>query len=126
MSKTSLQYQVLKQGGLLTKVSVPQPAPGPNEICIRPRAIALNPLDWKIRAFGIMVESWPVVLGVDAAGIIDSVGESVKNFTIGDEVFSLCGLDNRAGAFQEIITVPSYFVAKKPTSLSFEEAASLP
>jgi NADPH:quinone reductase-like Zn-dependent oxidoreductase len=73
-----------------------------------------------------MVQSWPAVLGFDAAGIIDSVGESVKDFKSGDEVFSLCGMDTRAGAFQEIITVPSYSVARKPASLTFEEAASLP
>jgi NADPH:quinone reductase-like Zn-dependent oxidoreductase len=85
MSKTSLQYQVLKQGGPLTKVSVPYPTPGPSEICIRPKAIALNPLDWKRRDYGVMVESWPVVLGIDAAGIVDSVGESVKDVKAGDE-----------------------------------------
>jgi NADPH:quinone reductase-like Zn-dependent oxidoreductase len=126
MLKTSLQYQVIAQGGRLTKVSVPHPTPSPNEICIRARAIALNPLDWKSRGFGVMVASWPAVLGCDAAGIIDSVGESVIDFKAGDEVFSFCGMDNRAGAFQEIITVPTHFVAKKPASLTFEEAASLP
>jgi NADPH:quinone reductase-like Zn-dependent oxidoreductase len=126
MSKTSLQYQISKQGGRFTEVSVPCPTPGPNEICIRTRAVALNPLDWKSRAFGVMVQSWPAVFGIDAAGVIDSVGESIKDFKRGDEVFSHCGLSNRAGAFQEIITVPSHFVAKKPTSLTFEEAASLP
>jgi len=126
MSKTSLQYQIPKQGGSFTDVSVPHPTPGPDEICIRTRAVALNPLDWKSRAFGVMVQSWPAVLGVDAAGVIDSVGESVKDFEPGDEVFTLCGMGNRAGAFQEIITVPSHLVAKKPVSLTFEEAASLP
>ncbi|KAE9366305.1 GroES-like protein [Stipitochalara longipes BDJ] len=126
MSKTSVQYQVLEKGGPLTKVIVPYPTPGPSEICIRPKAVALNPLDWKSLLYGVMVESWPAVLGIDAAGIVDSVGESVKDFKAGDEVFSLCGLDNRKGAFQEVITVPSHFVAKKPASFTFEEAASLP
>jgi NADPH:quinone reductase-like Zn-dependent oxidoreductase len=126
MSKTSLQYQLPKQGATFTKVSIPHPTPGPDEICIRTKAIALNGLDWKAHNFGVMVQSWPAVLGFDAAGIIDSVGESVKDFKSGDEVFGLCGMDTRAGAFQEIITVPSYCVAKKPASLTFEEAASLP
>ena len=126
MSKTSLQYQLTKQGGSFTKVPVSYPTPGPNEICIRTKAIGLNPLDWKARNFGVMIQSWPTVLGVDAAGIIDSVGESVKDFKPGDEVFTLCGMSNPAGAFQEVITVPSNLAAKKPASLSFEEAASLP
>lgn len=95
-------------------------------MCIRPKAVAMNPLDWKRQKFGVMVESWPIVLGIDAAGIVDSVGESVKDFKPGDEAFCLCGMEMQQGAFQEIITVPSHFVAKKPISLTFEEAASLP
>ncbi|MCJ1319764.1 hypothetical protein MMC15_005100 [Xylographa vitiligo] len=126
MSKTSLQCQILKLGGPFTQASVPYPAPAPDEICIRTRAVALNSLDWKSRAFGIMVQSWPTVLGVHVASVIDSVGESIKDFQHGDEIFSLYGMGIRAGAFQEIITVPSNLVAKKPASLSFEEAASLP
>lgn len=126
VSETSLQFQVSKAGGSFTKASILRPAPGPEEVCIRNKAIALNPLDWRNRAFGIMVQSWPAVISVDAAGIVESVSESVKDFRPGDEVFCLCGMGSRAGAFQEIITVPSHLVAKKPASLTFEEAASLP
>lgn len=74
----------------------------------------------------MMVDSWPVVLGVEAAGVVDAVGELVKDFRPGDEVFSLAGPSNPAGAFQEMITVPSHLAAKKPASLTFEEAASIP
>lgn len=126
MSKTSFQYQLSKPGEALSKVSVPLPVPGSEEICIRAKAVALNPVDWKNRAFGVTLQSWPTVLGVDAAGIIDSVGELVKDFKAGDEVFCICGMSNRAGAFQEIITVSSNLAAKKPASWTFEEAASLP
>lgn len=126
MSKTSLQLQIPQKGESFVKVPVPHPTPGPEEICIRTKAVGLNGLDWKSRAFGIMVQSWPAVLGVDAAGIIDSVGEAVNDFKPGDEVFSLCGMGMRAGAFQEIITVPAHLAAKKPAALTFEEAASLP
>jgi len=124
MSQTSVQYQLPEKGGQLTRVSVPYPTPGPNEICIRPKAVALNGLDWKNRAFGVTVQSWPVVLGLDAAGIIDAVGESITDFEVGNDVFNLCPMNN--GAFQEVIMVPSHFVAKKPSFLTFEEAASLP
>ena len=126
MSKTSAQYQVPAVGGSLTKVDVAKPVPEAHEICIRPKAVALNPIDWKSRDYGVMVQSWPAVLGSDVAGVVESVGEAVKDFKAGDEVLALGGMGNRAGAFQEIITIPSLLAAKKPTSLSFEEAASLP
>ena len=126
MAKTSMQYQLPQTGASFSKVTVPHPTPGAHEICIRTRAVALNPVDNKIRALGLAVQSWPAVIGIDAAGIIDSIGDSVKDFKSRDEVFSLCGLGNRASAFQEIVTVPSHYVAKQPASLTtFEEAASL-
>ena len=126
MSKTSVQSQLLEKGGAFAKASVPLPTPAADEICIRIKAIGLNPLDWKARAFGVMIQAWPTVLGVDCSGIVESVGSSVTAFQPGDEVFSLCGMSNRAGAFQEVVAVPSHQAAKKPSSLSFEEAASLP
>lgn len=126
MSKQSLQYQLPEKGGQFTLVQVNTPAPGPNEISIRTKAIGLNGIDWKSRAFGIMIQQWPAVLGVDAAGIVEAVGDEVKDFQAGDEVFCLAGMDSRGGAFQEILTVPAYFVAKKPANLTMEQAASLP
>ncbi|KAF4630467.1 hypothetical protein G7Y89_g7671 [Cudoniella acicularis] len=129
MSKTSLQYQLSQKGGHFAIVSIPRPTPGPNEICIRMKAVALNPVDWKNRAMGITIQSWPTVLGHDGAGVVDSVGDSVKDFKVGDEVFALCGTDkgegDRAAAFQEIAMVPSHYAAKKPAFLTFEEASSL-
>ena len=122
----SIQYQLPEKGASLAKATVPRPTPGADEVCFRTKAIGLNPLDWKIRVSGIMVQSWPAVLGVDAAGVIDSVGENVKGFKAGDEVFALCGFAPKAGAYQELVTVPVNQVAKKPASLSFEEAATLP
>ena len=73
-----------------------------------------------------MVESWPAVLGIDGAGIVEGVGQGVNNFKAGDEVFSLFGHDPKAASFQEVSVVPEIFVAKKPSNLTFEEAASLP
>ena len=123
---TATQYQATQRGGPFTVASIPKPRPGTNEVSIRLKAIALNPLDWKKLCFGYMVDSWPAVLGVDGAGVVEAVGKGVKSFKKGDEVFSLFGHDSRAAAFQEIAVVPEKFVAKKPTNLTFEEAASLP
>lgn len=124
---TSLQYQLPEKDGQFSLVPVPSLSVlAPNEVSIRTKAIGLNGLDWKNRAFGIMIQSWPAVLGVDASGIVEAVGDAVKDFKEGDEVFSLAGMEPKAGAFQEVFTVPAHFVAKKPSSLTFEEAASLP
>ena len=106
--------------------SVPRPNPGPNEVSICLKAIALNPLDCKKLDSGFMVESWPAVLGIDGAGIVEAVGHGVNSFKVGDEVFALFGHDSRAAAFQEVAVVQEMFVAKKPSNLTFEEAASLP
>lgn len=126
MSRTSLQYQLPEKAGLFATVPVPYPTPGRNEVCIRTRAIALNPVDWKRHLSGVMVQSWPVVLGADAAGLVESVGEDVQGLEPGDEVLCLTGGSNRGGAFQEVITIPLHMAAKKPSFLTFEEAASMP
>ncbi|KAJ9143082.1 GroES-like protein [Pleurostoma richardsiae] len=121
-----VQYQATKLGGPFAIVTVPEPKPGANEVIIRTKAIGLNPLDWKSLRFGVMVESWPKVLGIDGAGVVESVGEGVTSFQPGDEVFSLAGGSKSGGSYQELYVVPEHFVAKKPASLSFEEAATLP
>lgn len=106
--------------------SIPMPIPGPKEVSIRLRAVALNLLDWRRLYLGILVDDWPIVLGSDGAGVVEAVGQGVDKFRPGDEVFSLFGHDRRAASFQEISVVPEMFAAKKPSNLTFEEAASLP
>ncbi|ETS81560.1 hypothetical protein PFICI_06562 [Pestalotiopsis fici W106-1] len=120
------QYQTDKQGGTFSLVTVPKPTPGPNEICIRPKTVSVNPIDWKNIQFGAMVKSWPAVLGIDGAGIVESVGSDVRAFKAGDEVMSFANGIFGNGSFAEIYTVPENLVAKKPQGLSWEEAASLP
>lgn len=120
------QLQATQKGGPFAFASVPKPEPGANEVCIRMKAIGLNPLDWKQLYLGEMVQSWPATFGIDGAGIVEAVGQDVTQFKAGDEVFSLFGHGARAAAFQEISTVPDHHVAKLPKKLSFEEAASLP
>lgn len=119
-------YVATSKGGDFAVIDVSSPKPKAGEVSIRNKAVALNPVDWKKHQFGIMVDSWPSIFGADIAGVVESVGDGVHDFSPGDEVFSLAGHENRAGGFQEVSTVPLHFVAHKPLSLSFEEAASLP
>jgi NADPH:quinone reductase-like Zn-dependent oxidoreductase len=67
------------------------------------------------------------VLGWDAAGVVEQVGPAVTWFRPGDEVYGYCRRHNlQYGTYAEYTTVPESFLAHKPASLSFEEAAALP
>lgn len=62
------------------------PKPGPGQLLVKIHAIGLNPLEWKIRAFKLYVETYPAILGVDSAGTVEEVGEGVNSFAKGDRV----------------------------------------
>lgn len=62
------------------------PSPGTGEILVEIHATALNPVDWKIKAYNFLIEEYPAILGTDAAGIVKAVGKGVKNFKVGDRV----------------------------------------
>ncbi|KLU93158.1 hypothetical protein MAPG_12096 [Magnaporthiopsis poae ATCC 64411] len=66
----------------------PMPVPGPGEILIRNRAIALNPIDWKRRDRNFWI-TYPAILGLDAAGEVAALGPDVKDFKVGDRVASM-------------------------------------
>ncbi|KAH8165076.1 hypothetical protein CIB48_g3151 [Xylaria polymorpha] len=120
------QLQASKQGGPFLQVTAPVPKPNAHEICIRPRAVSLNPVDWKNHRFGALVNAWPAVLGIEGAGVVESVGSNVTSFKPGDEVMSWVNRSQFNGAFQDVYIAQEVAVTKKPAFLSFEEAASLP
>ena len=60
--------------------------PGPGKLLIKVESAALNPADWLIQAYGVIVEKYPVILGLDAAGAVEEVGEGVSTVTKGDRV----------------------------------------
>lgn len=62
------------------------PKPGTGELLVKVRAAALNPADWKIRAYNVLVKEWPGVLGVDGAGTVEELGEGVETFAKGDKM----------------------------------------
>jgi len=99
--------------------------PEPNQILVHVRAIALNPVDWKMAKYGFLIKSYPVVLGCDVAGVVEEIGSEVTDFKVGDEVFGLSSI-GVSGAFQEFTLLESDLAAKKPTNISFEQAATLP
>ena len=107
---------------------IEKPVPNDNQVLVRIRAAALNPLD-----LGVRTPLWIRVitgrrkpketrLGVDYAGTIEAVGKNVTQFKAGDEVFG-----GRIGAYGEYVCVaPDRAVMLKPANMTFEQAASVP
>ncbi len=114
----------------LQMMDLPIPEPGPREVRIRVHAAGVNPIDWKIR-IGRVKDRWPhqfpVVLGFDAAGVVDAVGPGVKRFKGGEAVYGYFRKPVvHGGTYAEYVVVPESFPALKPQRLSFEEAAAVP
>lgn len=123
------QYQATARGGPFTLATVPKPMPGPNDLLVRTKAVGLDPADSKMLYGGYFVSSWPVVLGHESAGVVESVGKDVTAFQPGDEVFGFTSWvlgRVESSAAQEFIVAPQKCFGKKPVGLSFEQAAGLP
>ena len=75
-----------KQGAFAVR-PVDAPTPGPGELLVEVHAAALNPVDWMIQSMGIMLTTYPAILGCDAAGTVKEVGTGVTGFAVGDRVY---------------------------------------
>lgn len=60
--------------------------PAAGELLVKILATALNPVDWKIRAWNVFITEWPAAVGQDAAGVVEELGEGVTGFAKGDKV----------------------------------------
>ena len=112
----------------LQLTDVPVPALRDDEVLVEVHAAGVNLLDAKIRNgdFKLILRyGMPLVLGHDVAGVVVKVGKRVQQFKAGDEVYARAD-DFRIGTFAEFIPVKASSVALKPTTLTMEEAASLP
>lgn len=121
----AIRFHDWGDSSVLRYEDIERPVAKAGEVLIRVKAIGLNPVDWKLRSgvgkrFGLPL---PLVVGADIAGVVESVGEGVTAFKAGDEVFSMIGL---WGAYQEYVSVKADFVAPKPKSMDFVQAASVP
>jgi NADPH:quinone reductase-like Zn-dependent oxidoreductase len=109
---------------------VDAPPVAPDGVLVRVRAAGLNPVDSKIREgylTGAFPAHFPLVLGWDAAGVVEQVGPAVTWFKPGDEVYGYCRRHHlQFGTLAEYTTVPEGYLAHKPAQLSFAEAAAMP
>jgi len=105
---------------------MPTSTPAPNQILVRVSACAINPVDCKIRKGLVDIPyQYPLILGYDVSGVVETVGEGATNFKPGDSVF-YCGPINLPGGYAEYHIVDQRLVMPKPFNLSHVEAASIP
>jgi NADPH:quinone reductase-like Zn-dependent oxidoreductase len=114
----------------LQLMDLPMPDVKENEILVKIKAGGVNPVDWKIREGYIkdlFPYEFPIILGWDAAGIVEQAGSKVTRFKEGDEIFAYCRKPSvHWGAYAEHIVLEEEHAAIKPKNISFEEAASIP
>ncbi|EMD31472.1 hypothetical protein CERSUDRAFT_78100 [Gelatoporia subvermispora B] len=102
------------------------PTPGPGQLLVKVEATALNPLEVGIQVRGILVEDYPAILGVDAAGTVEALGEGVADFAVGDRVLIEGSFINGKGTFQQYTLAEAVVSAKIPNNITFDQAASVP
>ena len=118
----SYAYQISAPGGpeALQRVERGVGAPGPGELRIRHRAIGLNFIDVYQRT-GLYPLPLPHALGMEAAGIVEAVGEGVTHVQAGDRA---AYASNPPGAYADVRLMPAQNVCRLPEAVSFEEAAA--
>ncbi|MBC7941406.1 MAG: zinc-binding alcohol dehydrogenase family protein [Chitinophagaceae bacterium] len=120
-----IRYLPISDPESLIDVDLPDPEARGRDLLVEVRAVAVNPVDTKIRAPKSQVEVSPRVLGWDASGVVRAVGPDVTLFTPGDAVY-YAGDITRPGCNAEFQLVDERIVGLKPKSLSFADAAALP
>jgi len=111
-------------GLLLETLASFPPLPGPRDLRVRVEAVAVNPVDLKVRR-SLPAQGPPRVLGWDGAGVVEAVGEAVERFRVGDAVM-FAGAIDRPGCQAQSVLVDARLVGRKPANVSFAEAAALP
>jgi len=104
------------------------PTPAANEVLIKVKSAAVNPVDWKIREGYLqpmLNHTLPLTLGWDVSGEVVDAGDKVNHLKVGDAVYSRPDIAKN-GSYAEYMTVVADEVAIKPKSLSWQEAAGVP
>jgi len=128
-----MQAIAVKEYGAAPELTdVPDPQPGPGQVLIKIDAAGMNPMDRMISSGGwkdVMPATFPLVLGADLAGVVETVGEGAGKFSPGDEVFGQLFITplGSAGTYAERVAVTEHAtLARVPQGLDPVVAASLP
>jgi NADPH2:quinone reductase len=126
----AITYAKFGGADVLELTEQPDPHIGPDTLLVRVKAASVNPVDWKVREGyleGLIDTVFPAVPGWDVAGVVEQVGLDTPEFQVGDEVYGYVRKDTvQGGTFAELVAAPVRTLARKPASLSFEEAAAVP
>jgi NADPH:quinone reductase-like Zn-dependent oxidoreductase len=118
--------RVLEYGGQLVFDDIPTPTIARDEVLVKIRSTAVNHLDL-VKASGTARQILPIALpwiaGHEFSGVVEQTGSDVAAYAPGDAVFGVSGM---GGAYAEYLAVKPAAIATKPSTLSFEEAASAP
>ena len=118
--------RLLEYGGQLVFNDVPTPAIARDEILVKIKSTAVNHLDL-VKASGTARQIFPLALpwipGHEFSGVVEQIGNDVTAYAPDDAVFAA---NETGGAYAEYVAVKPALIAKKPSNLSFEEAASVP
>jgi NADPH:quinone reductase-like Zn-dependent oxidoreductase len=107
---------------------VQEPSIKANQVLVKVYASSVNPVDWKVRRGEYKLftgNTFPKIIGVDLAGIVEQVGTQVTTFRPGDQVYGMMN-SLKGGAYAEYAAVDENKLALKPKNLSFKEAAAVP
>lgn len=116
-----LAIQAVRTGGpeVLEAVDLTVPSPGPGQVLVRHQAVGLNFIDTYHRG-GLYPMKMPVVLGLEAAGVVEALGAGVTRFAVGDRI----AYNGTLGAYAEAAAVPADRAVKVPDAVSLEAAAA--
>ncbi|MGR7023574.1 alpha/beta hydrolase fold domain-containing protein [Geodermatophilus sp. URMC 62] len=131
LGETMRALHVPAAGAAIELGDLPTPTAGEGTVLIRVKAAGLNALDNGLASgmmAGMMPHEYPLVLGRDAAGVVEGVGDGVSDLAVGDEVFGhvLLVPPIKMGTLAEYAVLPAASVAKKPAGLDDVTAAALP
>lgn len=119
-----------KQDAALVVSDAPYNKPEADEVVIKTKAVAINPADLVVQTMGILIDTYPAILGCDVAGVIEEVGSSIQDFQPGDRVIGqtnpVSGGIYKYSGFQQYVVLKMPLIAKIPPTATWTDATVLP
>lgn len=136
-SETMKAIRIHEFGGpdVLRYEDAPKPELKPGEVLVRVQAIGINPPDWYLRdGYKTLPPEWrpsapfPIILGTDVSGVVEAIANDVREFFVGDEVYSMVRFFSvgESRAYAEYVSVPALQLALKPAGIDHVHAAGAP